>query len=69
MAKETLETYKARNDRALEEIKKARDEIAKLQKELKAGKLEIQKLDLRLEAVHQHMGDIADRIPPFGGGG
>jgi chromosome segregation ATPase len=67
MAKETLETYKARNDRALEEIKKARDEIAKLQAEVKT--LDARNLELRLKEVHEHVGQIAFHIPPFGSGG
>jgi chromosome segregation ATPase len=64
----TLKTVKAEVDRAIKDVERAKKEIAKLRRELKAGTLDRKKLESGLEKVHEYVAEIPIHVPPFGRG-
>jgi hypothetical protein len=61
----TYKEYRARNERALKEVKRAEKEIKKLRRELKAGTLDARKLGSGLGTVQKFVCAIPGHIPHF----
>jgi septal ring factor EnvC (AmiA/AmiB activator) len=58
-------TFKAKSDRVYKEVKKAKREIAKLQRELKAGTLDMRRLTTGLAKTNEYVSEIPTHIPIF----
>jgi hypothetical protein len=58
-------TFKAKSDRVYKDVKKAKKEIAKLQRELKAGTLDRRRLTTGLKRANEYVSDIPVHIPIF----
>lgn len=56
---------RAANDRALKEVERAKKEIAKLRRELKAGTLDAKTLNTGLEKVQKYVCEIPNHVPHF----
>ena len=61
----SMKALKAANDRALKEVERAKKEIAKLRRELKAGTLDARKLESGLLRVRKYVGEIPTHVPHF----